>query len=308
MSEQEISTEARLQEPFEPNDIRWRVQQSGVKNGRVWMIVLPYITGRAIQKRLDDVFGVFGWEVEQKETNAGDGFICTISVLNNGRWIKKQDVSPKTGIEPLKGGASGALKRAGALLGIGRYLYQLTSGFATCVPCDNQRDAVNNFALVKDKNGSSSYPVDWAPPPLPGWALPGLDTEKFISDIRNAKTLSELTIAFDDAYRWASSFSKLDLMADFKREKNLAIENLKSLASSNVDKNEKEVDKWFTEKLKNIEAVGYVGAVTSVSNQILSELIAKCEGQLFDRNQFKARLKKAVSDRIKTLETQEEGK
>lgn len=331
---EEVSIEARLQEPFEPNDIKWRVQQSGVKNGRVWMIVLPYITGRAIQKRLDDVFGVFGWEVkmepifgprptvtinadvvgkqklnelmsEAQKPSEQDGFICTLRFYDakSGTWITRQDVAPMTDIEPLKGGSSGALKRAGAMLGIGRYLYQLKSGFANCVPCEYQRDAVNNYAYVKDKaNQGTGYGVDWTPPALPDWALPGLDIGKFISDIRNASSISELTTAFDDAYRWASSFSKLDLMAEFKKERDQRLDELREIATDNVQKNEQEVSAWLDSKLKNIEAVGYVGAVTNVSNQILNELMIKCEGQLFDKKQFQTRLQEAVKNRIKTLE------
>jgi len=331
---EEVSIEARLQEPFEPNDIKWRVQQSGVKNGRVWMIVLPYITGRAIQKRLDDVFGVFGWEVKQepifgprpnisinadvigpkkleellsesRKPSEQDGFLCTVRVFDKSKnvWVTRQDVAPMTDIEPLKGGSSGALKRAGAMLGIGRYLYQLKSGFANCVPCDSQREAVNNYAYVRDKaNPGSGYGVDWTPPALPDWALPGLDTDKFISDIRKAASHLELTTAFDDAYRWASSFSKLDLMQQFKLERDSRLNELKQEAADNVQKNEKDVSDWLDQKIKNIEAVGYVGAVTNVSNQILNELMSKCEGQLFDKKQFQQRLKTAVDSRIKTLE------
>ena len=81
-----------LQNPFDPNDIEWRTRQSGVSNaGKPWMIVLPYITSRAIQQRLDEVFGPFGWEVKQEETNCGTGFFCSISVLHDGRWVSRSE-------------------------------------------------------------------------------------------------------------------------------------------------------------------------------------------------------------------------
>ncbi|ELN7608627.1 recombinase, partial [Salmonella enterica] len=42
--------------PFNPEDIEWRIQQSGkTRDGKVWAMVLAYVTNRAIMKRLDDV-------------------------------------------------------------------------------------------------------------------------------------------------------------------------------------------------------------------------------------------------------------
>lgn len=297
------SIEARLQEPFEPNDIKWRVQQSGVSKGRVWMIVLPYITGRAIQKRLDDVFGVTGWEVEQKETQAGDGFLTTLRVYHDNRWVSKTDVAPKTGIEPLKGGASGGLKRAGALLGIGRYLYQLESGFAQCVPCDNRYKAIHNYAEIKDKNnGGTKYGVDWQAPHLPDWALPGLDTSKFEQAIIEAKSAIEVKNRYDQAYCWANSFSRLDLIENFKGVRDETLNKLKKEAVDNVKKNEDEVQEWLDQKIKNIESTSYASAVHSVAGSISEELVLKCEGQHFDKEKFYKQLKDAVKQRVKHLE------
>ncbi|MEY0317225.1 Rad52/Rad22 family DNA repair protein, partial [Providencia rettgeri] len=55
----------KLDEPFSPNDIEWRVQQSGKTNkGDCWAMVLAYVTNRAIQKRLDEVCGKQGWKNE----------------------------------------------------------------------------------------------------------------------------------------------------------------------------------------------------------------------------------------------------
>ena len=51
---------ARLRDPFAPEDIEWRVQQAGEKNGRPWARVLAYVTNRAIMERLDEVVGPEG--------------------------------------------------------------------------------------------------------------------------------------------------------------------------------------------------------------------------------------------------------
>ena len=50
--------EQKLQAPFPPEDIEWRAQSSGYdKSGQPWALIMPYVTNRAIQERLDDVFG-----------------------------------------------------------------------------------------------------------------------------------------------------------------------------------------------------------------------------------------------------------
>lgn len=328
--------EAQLQDPFEPNDIKWRVQQSGISNGKPWMIVLPYITGRAIQKRLDDVFGVSGWEVEHREIFApranininltsqdaskrrdvkmladtlsknvdSDGFLTTIRFWDKDKkqWITKQDVSQLTDIESLKGGSSGGLKRAGALLGIGRYLYQLKSEFATCMVCDWPKNAKFNFAWVKDKNSNMKLGVDWQPPELPDWALPGLDAEKFKEAITNATCLLDVKTAYDDAYRWAASFSRLDLIKQFKEVREAAIDSLQEEALKDISIKEKAVVEWLDKKIEDINTINYVGPVQNLGNKAAEELMKKCEGQHFDKQALIKKLKQAVKDRVNTLE------
>ena len=52
----------KLQAPFSSEDVEWRAQRSGVRNGKPWAMMLAYITNRAIQQRLDEIFGVMGWK------------------------------------------------------------------------------------------------------------------------------------------------------------------------------------------------------------------------------------------------------
>jgi hypothetical protein len=47
----------QLQAPFAPEDLEWRVQSVGEKNGRPWCRVLVYVTNRAIMERLDAIVG-----------------------------------------------------------------------------------------------------------------------------------------------------------------------------------------------------------------------------------------------------------
>lgn len=156
---------SKLQAPFPSHEIEWRIQQSGVSNkdGRPWAMVLAYVSARAIQRRLDDVFGWDGWNVEYKQLQ--NGIICRLTVKReDGGQIFKEDGSPETDIESFKGGISGSLKRVAASgLGIGRYLYYLDSGFAE-----------TSLEFVKGWNKAKAKDTHfwWAPPAMPLWALP----------------------------------------------------------------------------------------------------------------------------------------
>jgi hypothetical protein len=172
----------RLLAPFPARDIEWRVQSCGEKNGKVWAIVLAYVTARAIQARLDEVFGPAGWKNEYRQGPDG-GVLCRIYFRDDdGEWVWREDGAENTDVEAVKGGISGALKRAGSALGIGRYLYNLTEGFAVI----SERGAHRG----RTKEGTS---FKWDPPPLPSWALPGNDSEPLATDEQR----SELTMLGD---------------------------------------------------------------------------------------------------------------
>jgi len=155
----------RLYEPFPEKDIEWRIQQSGTHDGKVWAKCLAYVTARAIQERLDEVFGTMGWEAHY--VPYPKGVICTIKVQDdNGDWIEKSDGAQYTEIEDFKGAISGSLKRAAAAgLGIGRYLYKLDATFAKIY--NNSQKQIPHRGKTKDGKW-----FRWAPPELPKWALP----------------------------------------------------------------------------------------------------------------------------------------
>ncbi|RHW35983.1 hypothetical protein D1B31_18010 [Neobacillus notoginsengisoli] len=158
-----------LQEPFSAADIEWRVSHSGVSKGKPWAMVLAYVTNRAIQNRLDDVFGPAGWK--NRYADFQEGIICTISCLIEGQWIDKSDGAEKTDFEALKGGLSNAMKRAAVQWGIGRYLYKLEASFV-----DVFNDKRPGSIRIYDKrNNVQGY---WFPPRLPDWALPANERGK----------------------------------------------------------------------------------------------------------------------------------
>lgn len=151
---------SRLRDPFPAEDIEWRVQQAGERNGKVWARVLAYVTNRAIQARLDDVCGPENWRNEFAPAPCG-GVMCGISIRCGDEWVTKWDGAENTDIEAVKGGLSGAMKRAAVQWGIGRYLYQLEEGWA------NVHEGGQHRAQTKDKKW-----FRWDPPALPAWALP----------------------------------------------------------------------------------------------------------------------------------------
>lgn len=164
---------SKLSEPFEESDIEWRVGTTGLRSNdrKPFCLVLAYCTARAIQRRLDEVCGPENWRNERMvmhEFRTGPIAIeVGISIRINGEWITKYDVSDPTQIEPVKGGFSGAMKRAGAQWGIGRYLYQLQETFAEV--SEEYQKGWERATTPKDKGGETFY---WKPPKLPGWALP----------------------------------------------------------------------------------------------------------------------------------------
>lgn len=210
--------ERLLSDPFEESDIEWRVQRSGLSGAsKGWVIVLPYVTSRAIQQRLDDVFGVFGWSNEFKEASGGNGYLCGISIKSGDEWITKWDGAEATAIEPLKGALSGATKRAGVQLGIGRYLYGLKEEFAVCRPIANRfacSDEGTFIGIKVDKNNkhSEKLPHEWLRPELPEWALPRVEAEDLVAAVSVAEDLPSLRAAYHKAYNYASSFRRGDLL------------------------------------------------------------------------------------------------
>ena len=101
----------KLRQPFDEKDIKWRVQQGGISKTQMpYLIMIPYIDARAIQRRLDEVVGIDKWKNEF--TPIDGGFMCGISICINDNWVTKWDGAQRTNIEGIKGGLSDAQKRA----------------------------------------------------------------------------------------------------------------------------------------------------------------------------------------------------
>lgn len=160
---------ARLTAPFAEADVDWLLKEEDVARGADGVYrgrCFPYINARAVQHRLDEVFGPY-WSTKMCPTAFGGGgragVICELSVYLPGTgWLTKSDACDLSQIEPVRGGASGALKRVAVQFGIGRYLYSLTESSVTLSP------KIGSRRLKIDSNTV----LFWDPPMMPLWALP----------------------------------------------------------------------------------------------------------------------------------------
>lgn len=147
---------------FPAEDIEWRIGESGTGSNGVWAKCFAYVTNRAIMKRLDEVAGPGNWQSKFEEIDGG--FLCGIGVKIGGEWVWKWDGADRPDFEPLKGGLSGSMKRAAVQWGIGRYLYDLDTGWAEVIA--NKQPG---YTYAKTKDNTVFF---WRPPQLPDWALP----------------------------------------------------------------------------------------------------------------------------------------
>jgi hypothetical protein len=140
----------RLAEPFAPTEVKWKPQS--VKGSRA--LAVCYVDARLVQDRLDDVFGVGGWQDEYTPLPNGS-VLCRLRVKVGGEWVAKQDVGSESEQpdehDRTKAAFSDALKRVAVKYGIGRYLYRLGHQWCDYDP------AKRRFV---------------ATPQLPAWALP----------------------------------------------------------------------------------------------------------------------------------------
>jgi len=161
----------RCQYPLHPRDVDWRVSQAGTdKNGKPWAIVVPYLDARAVRKRLNQIFGIAGWQ--SKMIRGEHDCICELTCRVEGEWITKSDASGDTNVESEKGGASASLRRAAANWGIGEYLYFVPTTFANA----QTEQPPKGETWIFQKGGKQGQSFYWQIPSLPARCIP--DTAK----------------------------------------------------------------------------------------------------------------------------------
>lgn len=211
---------AQLAEPFPHWDLEWRIlknnpqaqwEKDGIRAGCV-----AYITSRAVQDRLDTVVGPPNWqtrlEYRDRRVMAGIGIREMALVGDAGsptEWVWKWDGSDVTRIEEFKGGVSQAIKRAGALWGIARYLYYLE--LAQAQRCSMYRDKENPQRFLQTIKGKRGF--WWDPPILDSWALPGGSGHpKDPTRISKLEDMEESTEADEQRAEVADLQERIDLL------------------------------------------------------------------------------------------------
>ena len=131
----------RLADPFLPADVEWK--PGATTRDKTKGLAMAYLTSRAVQQRFDDVCGPADWRNEFMPGPDG-GVLCGISIRVErpgpdgqtvSEWVTKWDGADNSQVEAVKGGLSGAMKRAAVQWGVGRYLYELP---ATWVRLDDR--------------------------------------------------------------------------------------------------------------------------------------------------------------------------
>jgi hypothetical protein len=142
--------QARLAAPFDPSEVRWKVQT--VSGNRC--LAVAYVDARAVMDRLDETLGVNDWQ-DRYTVIDSHSVSCRLRVRFGSEWITKEDVGseseqPDEG-DRRKAAYSDALKRVAVKFGIGRYLYRLPRQWVDYDPAKKQMLRV---------------------PALPDWAAP----------------------------------------------------------------------------------------------------------------------------------------
>jgi len=294
----------QLQKPFEEADIQWRVQQAGVSaKGNPYVMAIPYVSNRAIQKRLDDIFGPLGWENAYKPTPDGKGYLCGITIHNDDKSVTKWDGGEYTNIEALKGALSDSMKRAAVQLGIGRYLYDLEMKFANCEIVSSQRDAENCHTHFPDKkNKSIRVFISWKNPPLPTWAVPFDDFKHFVKPIEIAPDMDHLRAAYETAYKAFQSSQNEELLTQATEAK----DKRKAYIQKNIDKikdgKKRVIETWLVSEMKIFSKLPTKASVDSYNQKIEISLQAQIKDQSLDCSDLVDVLKAAFDQRINELE------
>ncbi|USD64237.1 Rad52/Rad22 family DNA repair protein [Vibrio sp. SCSIO 43136] len=296
--------EKDLQRPFDEQDIQWRVQQAGVSKGdKPYVMAIPYISNRAIQKRLDEVFGAFGWENAYKPTPDGKGYLCGITIHLDGKSVTKWDGAEYTNIEPLKGALSDSMKRCAVQLGIGRYLYQLDVCFADCLFVENRRDAVNVHTHYPNKqNRSIKQLIGWSNPRLPVWALPFEDYSEFIDKINIAEDIEQLRDAFTEAYRASESSQSDDLLDQATKAKDKRKKEILASINEINAKKFKEVESWLLKEVLMFNQLPTKSTVENYRNTLGENLKTRTNGQPFDSEPLLNTLTQKCQERLNQLQ------
>lgn len=140
--------------PFPADYVEWRV--GSTTKDKTKGKPLAYIDARTVMDRLDSACGMDGWQCNYAFN--GNLAICNLGIrMPDGSWVWKSDGAGATDYEAEKGMLSDALKRAAVRFGVGRYLYDIKSGWVEL----NDRQQIPEEVIKKlnelhDKSANST--------------------------------------------------------------------------------------------------------------------------------------------------------
>ena len=294
----------QLGKKFPERDLEWRIQQCGEGKKGYWALVVPYITNRAIMARLDDVCGIGNWKNEYKASPCNTGYLCGISIKIDNEWVTRWDGSEVTGggnIDKVKSTLSTSMKRTGVQWGIGRYLYQFDTGFATTMPVDfrSDVDAANGFLWHENKKKNEKF--QWKPPQVPAWALPVTpkEVQAYIEAMAKAEDPQDLRMLFENAYNLAVSEDDNEMMEKFTKAKDKAKEIFTEAKEAKAREN-----KELTTHVVNEQIALFDSAINeSVLNGLASAAIEQVKAITRGNNlqEAMAEIKKASYTKLQQL-------
>ncbi|KZN65068.1 recombinase [Pseudoalteromonas luteoviolacea CPMOR-1] len=281
----------KLSAPFNDHEVEWMVNRKGINNDRLWVEVVPYITNRAVQHRLDEVLGLDGWKNEFKDGQGGQ--ICGLSIKVGNTWVTKWDGASYTDFEPLKGALSSAMKRASVQLGIGRYLHLVKPVFVECQRISDRNECTENYVTFKYAESDNQYTIlsaQWASPSLPAWAMPISDISPYVADINSAKTETELKKAFSTAIKCAEAQDSDVFRHDIKAAKEQRMSEIKQAKQKTQRESLERFEKWFAKKLEQLQKEPNEAVLDMTYTQLLQELKGQCKSLSLDISEYQNQL------------------
>lgn len=118
----------RLQEPFDPREVDFRVQGKVNEQNQRGQVV-AYIDARAVQDRLDAVVGAGNWSFDWTPLVIDRGEVMVAKGSLTVYGVTKADAGSASNFEQTLGAVSHCFKRAAVHWGVGRYLYSLPASW-----------------------------------------------------------------------------------------------------------------------------------------------------------------------------------
>jgi hypothetical protein len=204
----------KLQAYFPPDEVEWRVGPTNLDDGdeEGRGMALPYIPARRVQQRLDNVVGPFGWQLKfnepvNKQKSMPAGVEASIGVrdpFSPDQWVWKADVSQNTQTEPMKGGYSKAVVRAGVAWGVGRYLYYIDQ--------DMWVDVEKKYGSVQFKN-EPDLPAEFRPENQPSHRFTNKQTRR-LREACKGKSVEAVNEVFDEEKNFQTLLEDIQNLSD----------------------------------------------------------------------------------------------